>query len=84
MILNNFFLLFTLFIGTTSALYCSNTDGCTPYELKAELSDRDEDNLYQVLSWDVENEKVSVICDLVQTLEEIIVSIISYIKVFMS
>ena len=78
------FFLFTLFIGMTSAQYCSNIHGCTPYELKAELSDRDEDNLYQVLSWDVKDEKVSVICDLVRTLDEITVSLnkLRFLKAF--
>ena len=71
------FLLLTLFIGITSAQYCSNIHGCTTYELKAELSDRDEDNLYQVLSWDVKDEKVSVICNLVRTLDEIMVSLVT-------
>ena len=71
------FLLLTLFIEITSAQYCSNIHGCTPYELKAELSDRDEDNLYQVLSWDVKDEKVSVICNLVRTLDEIMVSLVT-------
>ena len=61
-------------LTVTHAQYCTSKRGCTVQELSDELVHRDDENLYQVLSWDIRNEKVSVICDVVRNIEDIMVS----------
>jgi len=64
---------FLAFIPLANADDLCGNRGCTIQELNAELAKRNDENLYQVLSWDVKVISASDICDLIEQFDDLMV-----------